>query len=399
MAMSKTTPANVGAIQSAVEARECMQIKETPSPSGGRVGWGWGKRVTPTVMPACNPTPILTFPLKGEEHSTVTKAMLPHQLESRPANGGRWAGILSWFDNERLAAEPDSTVARGIDWPRLLPFVALHLGCIAVIWVGVSTTAALTAISLYVLRMFAITGFYHRYFSHSAFRTSRLTQFVFALVGATGVQRGALWWASQHRHHHAHSDQPADVHSALQHGFFWSHMGWFMARENFATRREKITHLLQYPELRFLDRFDALVPVALGAALYGVGAALERYAPALGTNGLQLLVWGFCISTVVLYHATFTINSLTHRFGRRRYATRDDSRNNLWLALLTFGEGWHNNHHHFPGAVRQGFYWWEIDVTYYGLRVLAALGIIWDLKEVPAAMLNTRRISIPARQP
>jgi stearoyl-CoA desaturase (delta-9 desaturase) len=311
----------------------------------------------------------------------------------RDMRGSRWRSLLTWFDNEAAMVDAGD-VPRGIDWPRMVPFVALHLGCLAVIWVGVSAVAVTLAIGLYALRMFAITGFYHRYFSHNAFRTSRAAQFVFALIGATGVQRGALWWASQHRHHHVHSDQPEDVHSAHQHGFFWSHMGWFMARENFATRRERVEHLLRYPELRFLDRYDGLVPLLLAGVLYGLGEALAFFAPALHTSGWQMVVWGFCISTVVLYHATFTINSLTHRFGRRRYATRDDSRNNVWLALLTFGEGWHNNHHHFPGAARQGFFWWEIDLTYYGLRVLAALGIIWDLKEVPAAMLHARQIPL-----
>jgi stearoyl-CoA desaturase (delta-9 desaturase) len=304
---------------------------------------------------------------------------------------GSWAGVLSWFDNERAVTHVAGVDgARRIDWPRLLPFVAMHLGCLGVIWVGVSLTAVLVAVALYALRMFAITGFYHRYFSHCAFHTSRAAQFVFAVLGATGVQRGPLWWASQHRHHHTHSDQPGDVHSVIQNGFFWSHMGWFMARENFATRRELIVNLWHFPELRFLDRYDGLVPLLLALALYGTGEVLALFAPGLQTSGLQLVVWGFCISTVVLYHATFTINSMAHGCGRRRYATRDDSRNNLWLALLTFGEGWHNNHHHFPGAARQGFYWWEIDLTYYGLRVLAALGIIWDLKEVPAAMRNAR---------
>ena len=168
-------------------------------------------------------------------------------------------------------------------------------------------------------------------------------------------------------------------------------MGWFMTRGNFAARSALVADLARYPELRFIDRYDVLVPFALAAALYVGGEILARMAPGLGTDGLQLLVWGFCISTFVLYHATFTTNSLAHRFGRRRYATLDDSRNNPWLALLTFGEGWHNNHHHFPGAARQGFYWWEFDLTYYGLRLLAALGIIWDLKEVPPAMLAARR--------
>lgn len=315
------------------------------------------------------------------------------KIAVRTVRESRGRSLLTWFDNEAVVV--DAGPARGIDWPRMLPFVAMHLGCFAVIWVGMSAVAVVVAVGLYVLRMFAITGFYHRYFSHNAFRTSRAAQFLFALIGATGVQRGALWWASQHRHHHVHSDQPEDVHSAHQHGFFWSHMGWFMARENFPTRCERVMQLLQFPELRFLDRYDGLVPLLLALALYGLGEALAYLAPALQTSGWQMVVWGFCISTVVLYHATFTINSLTHRFGRRRYATRDDSRNNVWLALLTFGEGWHNNHHHFPGSARQGFFWWEIDLTYYGLRVLAALGIIWDLKEVPAAMLHARQHANP----
>lgn len=301
--------------------------------------------------------------------------------------------IKRWFDNEAVAMPADDR--RGIDWARVAPFVLLHLACFAVIWVGVSVTAVIVAVALYALRMFAITAFYHRYFSHCAFRTSRAAQFLFALLGASGVQRGALWWASQHRHHHAHSDRPEDAHSARQHGFLWSHMGWFMARENFATRRELVETLWRFPELRFLDRYDALVPFFLGVVLFVAGEALAHWAPVLNTDGPQMLVWGFFVSTVALYHATFTINSLAHRFGRRRYATRDDSRNNLWLALLTFGEGWHNNHHHFPGAARQGFYWWEIDLTFYGLRVLAALGIIWDLKEVPVAMRDARRVQAP----
>jgi stearoyl-CoA desaturase (delta-9 desaturase) len=301
----------------------------------------------------------------------------------------RWASIVSWFDNE---AHPQPEAGdKGIDWARVLPFIALHLGCLGVIWVGISTAAVVVAVALYALRMFAITAFYHRYFSHAAFRTSRAAQLVFAVWGATSVQRGPLWWASQHRHHHAHSDEPADTHSAKQKGFWWSHVGWFLARENFPTRRERIDNLWHYPELRMLDRFDALVPVLLALSLFAFGEALAAWAPALQSNGLQMLVWGFCISTVVLYHATFTINSLAHRFGRRRYATRDESRNNPWLALLTFGEGWHNNHHHYPGSARQGFYWWEVDVTYYGLRLLAALGIIWDLKAVPARVRAARR--------
>jgi stearoyl-CoA desaturase (delta-9 desaturase) len=295
--------------------------------------------------------------------------------------------LAGWFDSAAAtqAGEPDR-----IDWLRLLPFVAIHLGCLALPWVGASTVAVSTAVALYVVRMFAITGFYHRYFSHNAFRTSRAMQFAFAVLGASAAQRGPLWWASHHRYHHAHADRPEDCHSARQHGFLRSHLGWFMARRNFATRSELVQRLARYPELRFLDRYDALVPAALFAVLYLAGSLLKHHAPALGTNGPQLAVWGFCISTVALYHATFTINSLAHRWGGRRYATRDDSRNNVWLALLTFGEGWHNNHHHYPAAARQGFYWWEVDLTYYGLRLLAAMGLIRDLREVPVPVRQSR---------
>lgn len=309
-------------------------------------------------------------------------------MDASERNSWRLA-LARWIDSDADQA-PAQDGSRQIDWLRILPFLLMHLGCLGVLWVGVSTTAVTVAIVLYGVRMFAITAFYHRYFSHRAFRTSRAAQFVFALLGATAVQRGPLWWASHHRHHHAHSDQPADTHSTLQHGFAWSHTGWFLARNNFATRRERVPDLLRYPELRFLDRFDVVVPVLLAIALYGLG---EWFAQPLGTSGLQLVVWGFCISTVVLYHATFTINSLAHRLGRRRYPTRDDSRNNFWLALLTFGEGWHNNHHYYPASARQGFHWWEVDLTYYGLRVLAALGLIWDLKSVPANVRAGRRLS------
>jgi stearoyl-CoA desaturase (delta-9 desaturase) len=282
--------------------------------------------------------------------------------------------LRAWIDSE-AAPRPDGDGKR-IDWLRVVPFIALHLACLAVFWVGVSTQAVLVAAALFALRMFAITGFYHRYFSHRAFSTSRVAQFAFALLGASAVQRGPLWWASHHRHHHAHADEPQDAHSVRRHGFAWSHLGWFLSPANFAARTERVRDLARYPELRLLDRFDVVVPAALAAGLLLIDP--------------QMFVWGFCISTVALYHATFTINSLAHRYGSRRYATRDDSRNNWWLALLTFGEGWHNNHHYYPRAARQGFYWWEIDFTWYGLRLLAALGLIWDLRAVPADIRERR---------
>jgi stearoyl-CoA desaturase (Delta-9 desaturase) len=298
--------------------------------------------------------------------------------------------LLTWLDSARYRPA-DRPGTDNIDWVRILPFIGLHLACLAVFVVGVSTTAVLVFLASYLLRMFAITAFYHRYFSHRTFRTSRGLQFLFALLGATATQRGPLWWAAHHRQHHRHADGPEDPHSPRR-GFWWSHVGWFLSRRHFATDLEQVPDLACYPELRWLDRFDLLVPVLYAAALFGLGAALERWAPGLGTNGWQLLVWGYFLATVVLIHVTLTINSLAHVWGSRRYATRDDSRNNWFLALLTLGEGWHNNHHHFPGSARQGFYWWEIDLSYYMLWLMSRFGLVKGLKPVPERIRNARRV-------
>ena len=290
--------------------------------------------------------------------------------------------LRRWFDTEAAVVSEGGADDR-IDWMRATPFIAMHVACLAALWVGVSPVALATAVALYALRMFALTGFYHRYFAHKTFRTSRVVQFLFALIGASCAQRGPLWWAAHHRRHHSHADTVLDPHSPTIYGMLWSHMGWFLTPRAFRTDWSRIPDLSTCRELRWLDRYDTLAPALLGVAMYGFGVALEQGAPQLGTNGWQMLVWGFFISTVVLFHATVTINSLAHRYGTRRFDTHDDSRNNAWLALLTFGEGWHNNHHFFPGSARQGFRWWEIDLTWYGLRLLAALGLIRDLKPVP----------------
>jgi stearoyl-CoA desaturase (delta-9 desaturase) len=262
-----------------------------------------------------------------------------------------------------------------VEWLRVAPFIGMHLACLGVFVVGWHPGAVAAGGVLYLVRMFAITGFYHRYFSHRTFRTGRAAQFVFALLGASATQRGPLWWAAHHRKHHRHSDTELDVHSPRQHGFWWSHMGWITSASNFPTDFREVRDLARYPELRWLDRFDIVVPVILAATLFAVG-------------GLPWLVWGYFVSTVVLFHATCLINSMAHRVGSRRYQTDDDSRNSLTLALITLGEGWHNNHHRYPGATRQGFFWWEIDLTYYGLVVLSWLRIIRDLRPVPRRLLE-----------
>lgn len=289
--------------------------------------------------------------------------------------------IRHWFDNGSPEHAVDPADFR-IDWLRILPFIGLHLGCVAVLWVGFSTTAVVVAAMLYFLRMFAITAFYHRYFSHKAFRTSRVMQFIFAVLGASATQRGPLWWAAHHRQHHRHADKPADPHSPNS-GLLWSHMGWFLSRNHFHADYDLVPDLKRYPELRFLDRFDILIPLALALGLFGGGELLQMTSPELNTSGWQLLVWGYFVSTVLLTHATLSINSIAHRFGSRRYETDDQSRNNALLALLTLGEGWHNNHHHHAASARQGFYWWEIDISYYLLRLLEKLGLVWDLRVIP----------------
>jgi stearoyl-CoA desaturase (Delta-9 desaturase) len=306
-----------------------------------------------------------------------------------PARKSALTAIVQWFDTDAVAL-PDGALADRIDWLRVIPFIGMHLACLGMIWVGVSWIAVAVAAALYVLRMFALTGFYHRYFSHRAFKTSRATQFIFALIGAMCVQRGPLWWAAHHRNHHRHADTELDIHSPIRHGFLWSHLGWFLTPRGFRTDWESIPDLRRYPELRVLDRFDIAVPIALAVGLFFFGRWLQQAHPAFGTSGAQMLIWGFFISTVVLFHATVTINSLAHRFGSRRYDTADNSRNNWLLALITFGEGWHNNHHHFPGAARQGFRWWELDMTYYLLLAMSACGLVWDLKPVPAGLRRTR---------
>jgi stearoyl-CoA desaturase (Delta-9 desaturase) len=304
--------------------------------------------------------------------------------------------IARWFDTS-VGGSSESDAPQKTDWFRCIPFVVVHLMCLGVIWVGWSPIAVGVAIALYFIRMFAITGFYHRYFSHRSFKTSRAGQFVFAAIGATAVQRGALWWASHHRLHHQRSDEPTDVHSPAQQGFIWSHIGWITSEANFRSELSVVRDLAKFPELMFLDRFDVLIPTVLGFALFGLGAELQRHAPGLHTTGAQMLIWGFFISTVVLAHGTFTINSLAHVFGRRRYETNDDSRNSFALAMVTLGEGWHNNHHHFPAAARNGFFWWEIDITYYTLKLLEACGIIWDLRQVPPELLDEDRVAAEPR--
>lgn len=274
-----------------------------------------------------------------------------------------------------------------MEWSRLWPFAAMHAGCLLAFVSGVSATAVAVAIGLYAVRMFAITAVFHRYLSHRAFAAPRWLVFVGAFVATAAAQRGPLWWAAHHRRHHRHADGAGDSHSPLGRGFLWAHIGWFTTRRNFRTDLAQVPDLAAFPELRWLDRYDAVPPLLLLLALYGVGGLLAVQAPQLGTDGLQLVVFGFCLSTTALFHVTSMVNSVAHLAGKRDYATADHSRNVPWLALLTFGEGWHNNHHHCPGAVRQGFRWWQIDLSFYLLWLLERVRLV-QLRPLP---LRVRR--------
>jgi len=246
------------------------------------------------------------------------------------------------------------------------PFVTVHLSCLAAVWTGVHATDLVIAIGLYALRMFGITAGYHRYFAHRSFKTSRQFAFVLAFLAQSSAQRGILWWAGNHRQHHRFSDTDDDVHSPVRHGFWHAHFGWFFTDGHRRTDLTAVPDLTHCPELVWLDRHPYLPAVLTGLLVW----ILARWSG---------LVVGFLWSTVALWHATFSINSLAHLAGRQRYVTGDQSRNNLWLALLTFGEGWHNNHHHYQSAARQGFLWYEIDISYFALKALAATGLVWDL--------------------
>jgi stearoyl-CoA desaturase (delta-9 desaturase) len=272
--------------------------------------------------------------------------------------------------------------------PQTIPFWTVHVGAIAgVAILGWSWWGLVWAVASYFLRVFFITAGYHRYFSHRAFRTSRWFQFVLAFGGGTAVQKGPLWWAAHHRAHHKHADEPEDPHSPRQRGLLWAHVGWITSDLHNETRLDRIGDFAAYPELRWLDRFH-WVPWVVYATVWYLAAGLEGF------------LWGFVVSTVLVWHGTFLINSLAHRIGTRRYEQRgDDSRNHWLLAFLTMGEGWHNNHHHYPSAANQGFYWWEYDPTYYVLRGLALAGIVSGLRRPPARVLEDGRPRAKPRRP
>jgi stearoyl-CoA desaturase (delta-9 desaturase) len=258
-------------------------------------------------------------------------------------------------------------VSGGYHFGAVSLFVLLHLAVLTVLFVPATPHLLIWLAATYSLRMFGVTAGYHRYFSHRSYRLGRVAQFLMAFLSQTSAQKGVLWWAAQHRDHHRYSDRAQDIHSPRQRGFWWAHVGWVLSNEHDSYNPKSIADMARFPELRWLDRYHWGPTVVFATVILTVG-------------GVGAFVWGYVVSTVVLYHCTFAINSLAHLFGTRRFETPDHSRNNWLLALITFGEGWHNNHHFSMGSCRQGLRWWELDITYGMLKLLAILGVAKDLR-------------------
>ncbi len=285
-----------------------------------------------------------------------------------------------------MSGAPSTGTSRAVSWrdyvrPTTVGFWVVHAAAVVgVIFTGFSWSGVVLALASYFVRMSVLTAGYHRYFSHRSFKTSRWFQFLLAVGAQSAGQGGAIWWASIHRLHHKHSDTVQDIHSPVRRGFWYAHVGWIVRPEWTETDLTGVADLLRCPELRFLNR--GLVAIACTTSL---GLAF------LLIGGVHAMVWGYLVSTVLLWHGSFSINSLAHLIGKRRYETGDDSRNHWLLALITTGEGWHNNHHHYQSSARQGFSWWQVDATYYVVRVLALLGLVWDVREPPAHVVSAPR--------
>jgi len=262
-------------------------------------------------------------------------------------------------------------------WRKSVPFFLVHLAPLGLLWTSLHWRDVCLIAGLYFGRMFFITAGFHRYFAHRAYKTSRLMQFLLAFGASTACQKGVLWWAAHHRAHHRYSDTELDIHSPKR-GFWWSHVGWILGRKYQATDWDRIKDFAKYPELVWLNRYHLVPGIALGSACYALGGGRA--------------LWLFFVSTCLLYHGTFSINSLMHLWGRRRYSTTDTSRNSFLLAFITMGEGWHNNHHYYQSTANQGFFWWELDVSYYLLKVMSWLGLVWDLRKPPAHVLVANRV-------
>jgi stearoyl-CoA desaturase (delta-9 desaturase) len=231
------------------------------------------------------------------------------------------------------------------------------------------------------VRAVGLTLLFHRYLAHRAFKLNRVARFVWAFIGTAAMQKGPLWWAGHHVNHHKFADRDGDPHSPMVSGFYYAHIGWFLndtRHDRVEVTNPVMRDFSPVPELALLERCFWAPPAILAAVMYLLG-------------GMPWFVWGFCLPTMTLAHSTFAINTVNHMFGSRRFETVDESRNNPVTAFFAVGEGWHNNHHRFQRAARNGFYWWEFDITWYTIKAMEAVGLAWDLQAVPARIYEEAR--------
>ncbi|HEY3826486.1 MAG TPA: fatty acid desaturase [Bryobacteraceae bacterium] len=270
--------------------------------------------------------------------------------------------------------------SEGLNWPSVIAFGLLHVGALAALFMF-SWRNFLAAVFIYwIATGLGISMGYHRLHTHRGYKCPLWLEYFFAVCGTLSLEGGPIFWVAVHRIHHQKSDQSGDPHSPRHGGFFWSHVGWIMFGEgNHSNTRMLSKYAPDLAKHRFyvwLNNWHWLPLAVLGVILLAIG-------------GWPLMLWGVCVRTVFGLHATWLVNSATHMWGARRFATRDDSRNNWWVAAITFGEGWHNNHHAHPTSIRHGLAWYEIDHSWILVNILKRLGLAYDLK---VAKVDTRLI-------
>lgn len=258
---------------------------------------------------------------------------------------------------------------RRLNWGHLAFLAPVHAVALLAPWTFSWVNLAVAALLHALLGGLGICVGYHRLFSHLSFTASRPLTRVLATLGALTVQGGPTAWVANHRRHHQYSDKPGDPHDSTR-GFWWAHMGWILVGvpkgELEERKRRYAPDMMRVPYFRFLDRWYWALQIPLGLALLWVG-------------GWDMVVWGVAVRLVATYHTTYLVNSATHWFGYQTYDSRDRSRNNWWVALLAYGEGWHNNHHAFPWSARAGLRVWEVDVAYWSIRLFKKLGLVTDI--------------------
>ncbi len=263
-----------------------------------------------------------------------------------------------------------------INWPITIVLVGLHLGALAALFMF-NWHALLAAVLLYYIGVgLGISMGYHRLHTHRSYKLPLWVEYFLAICGTLTLEGGPIFWVATHRIHHQYSDKPGDPHSPRD-GAWWAHVGWLLVGESKHSNTKLMSKyapdLAKDPFYVWLNNYHWVMILVLAAILYAIG-------------GLPMMLWGTCLRIVVGLHATWLVNSATHLWGGRRFETRDDSRNNLWVALISFGEGWHNNHHAHPTSARHGLAWYELDLTWIQICVLKFLGIA---KSIRVAKVNT----------